>query len=184
MTLDPTLGYLVVAGCALLFAGAGAHKVRSFAHFAEVFAAYQVLPQALARSVAWLVPCAELAIAAALLWTPGRRAGVAAAIGVLLAYALAIAVNLRRGRLNLDCGCGPMRDRRPIAWWMVGRNLLLALGLAVAALPWTARALGATDALTIAGGLAAATALYLALDQLFGEVAPRARAMRGGGRLT
>ena len=77
-----------------------------------------------------------------------------------------------------------MRDRRPIAWWMVGRNLLLALGLAVAALPWTARARGATDALTIAGGLAAATALYLALDQLFGEVAPRARAMRGGGRLT
>ena len=154
--LDPALGLLIVAGCALLFAAAAVHKLRSPAHFTEVFAAYAVI------------------------WAPGRRAGIAAAIGLLLAYALAIAVNLRRGRRTLDCGCGPASHARPIAAWMVWRNLLLALAAAAAILPWSMRGIGPTDWLTVGGALAALTVLYLALDRLLGDIAPRARAMRGG----
>jgi hypothetical protein len=178
--LDPALGLLIVAGCALLFAAAAVHKLRSPAHFTEVFAAYAVLPAAVARAAAPLVPWVELTAAAALIWAPGRRAGIAAAIGLLLAYALAIAVNLRRGRRTLDCGCGPASHARPIAAWMVWRNLLLALAAAAAILPWSMRGIGPTDWLTVGGALAALTVLYLALDRLLGDIAPRARAMRGG----
>jgi hypothetical protein len=46
-------------------------------------------------------------------------------------------------------------------------------------LPWAARPLDAADLLTVMGGLAAAAALYAAIDQLLGEVAPKALRLRG-----
>src|SRR5579863_303430 len=85
--LDPALGYLIILGIALLFASAGAHKLRDLARFADVFAAYRVFPNALARRLAWLIPSLELGLAAGLLWGPGRRTAVIAAFIVLIAYA-------------------------------------------------------------------------------------------------
>ncbi len=100
------------------------------------------------------------------------------AIGVLLAYASGLCVNLARGRRDLDCGCGAIRDRRPIAAWMVYRNLILAVALGIAALPRSPRPLNLSDILTIAGGLTVAVILYIALDRLLGEVLPRNMALR------
>jgi hypothetical protein len=176
--LDPVFGYLVVTGIALLFATAGSHKLRGLSHFAEIVAAYRVLPPALARRIAWLVPCLELTIALALIWEPSRRPAVVAASGILIAYATAMAVNLVRGRRDLDCGCGTARARRPVAAWMIWRNSSLAAALGLAALPWSSRQLELPDFLTVMGGLAAGVMLYLAIDRLLGEVAPRAQTMR------
>ncbi len=54
--------------------------------------------------------------------------------GALLAlYALAMAINLARGRRDLDCGCGIVR--KSISASMVVRNLLLAAFIACAAMP-------------------------------------------------
>jgi hypothetical protein len=175
--LDPAFGYLIVAGMAVLFASAGAHKLRDLARFAEVFAAYRVLPEAFARRVAWLVPSLELCVAASLLWD--RRMAVVAAIGILIAYASGLAVNLLRGRRDLDCGCGAARDRRVIAAWMVWRNLILAAVLAVTVLPWVPRAFSLIDLLTVMGGLTVGVALYAAADRLLGDVAPKAMMLRG-----
>ena len=47
---------------------AGSHKLRNLALFAEVFSAYRVLPEPVARRAAWLIPAMELAIALALPW--------------------------------------------------------------------------------------------------------------------
>jgi hypothetical protein len=176
--LDPAIGYLIVAGMALLLAGAAAHKLRDFPRFIAVFAAYRVLPDALARRVAWLIPCLELGIAAALCWEPSRRAALVSAVAILIAYALALAVNLGRGRRDLDCGCGTARSRRAIADWMVWRNLLLASAPAIAALPWSPRTFGATDSLTVVGGLLVCAALYAAVDRLLGDVVPKAMTLR------
>ena len=76
--LDPAFGYLIILGIALLFASAAAQKLRSPAHFAEIFAGYRLLPDTEARRLAWLIPCIELAVAAAALscWEPGRRLAV------------------------------------------------------------------------------------------------------------
>lgn len=172
--LDPAFGYLIIVGIALLFASAAAQKLRSPAHFAEIFAGYRLLPDTAARRLAWLIPCIELAVAAALLWEPGRRVALIAAVAVLLAYASGLGVNLFRGRLDLDCGCGAAHDRRTLSPWMVWRNLLLASVLGLAALPWSPRACGLTDLLTVMAGLMACAALYAAIDRLLGDVAPKA----------
>jgi hypothetical protein len=177
--LDPAFGYLIVAGLALLFASAAMHKVRGLARFTEIFSAYRVMPDALGRRLAKLVPCLEVAIAIALLWEPSRRMAVIAAAAVLIAYASVMGLNLLRGRRDLDCGCGMARDRRNIAGWMVWRNLFLAAAIGSAALPWSPRALNSTDMLTVFGGLIAAVTLYAAVDRLLGDVAPKAMMLRG-----
>jgi hypothetical protein len=180
--LDPAFGYVIVLGIALLFAGAAAQKLRSPAHFAEIFAGYRLLPETAARRLAWLIPCIELGLAASLTlslaWEPSRRLAVVCAGAVLIAYASGLGVNLLRGRLDLDCGCGAARDRRAISAWMVWRNLLLAAALGIAALPWSPRACGWTDLLTVAAGLISCAILYTAVDRLLGEVAPKALMLR------
>jgi hypothetical protein len=61
---------------------------------------------------------------------------------------------------------------------MVVRNLVLATALAGALLPRSPRPLGAVDALTIGGGAAILALLYVAIDQLLGQIMPRAAALR------
>ncbi len=174
--LDPAIGFLIIIGIALLFAIAGIHKLRNLAVFTEVFVAYRVLPESAGRRLAWLIPCIELATAMALLWVPSRHSAIIAAMGLLFGYASGLGVNLARGRRELDCGCGTAGNRRSIAAWMIWRNLFLALALAIAAMPWVARPFDGFDFLTVMGGLTALVALYVAVDQLLGDVAPKALA--------
>jgi hypothetical protein len=176
--LDPAFGYLIIASIALLFATAGVHKLQDLAHFTEVFAAYRVLPNALGRRLAWVIPCLELGVAVTLIWEPSRRMAVMPAIAVLIAYASGLGVNLLRGRRDLDCGCGAVRERRPVAAWMVWRNLLLAAALGVAALPWSPRPFDLTDFVTVMGGLTVCATLYVAVDRLLGDIAPRTMILR------
>jgi len=178
--LDPAIGTLILGCCAVLFASSALHKLRSPGRFAQVLRAYRLLPEALV-SLAPVVPLLELCVALALLWPPVRAAGVLLGVALLIAYAAAIALNLRRGRADLACGCGGPDEARPIAPWMVGRNLLLAALLAGTLIPWRGRALLATDLLTVGAGVAVATLLYVSADRLLGRVAPRA-AMLGGPR--
>jgi hypothetical protein len=181
MLLDPAVGSLIVIAVAVLLAIGAIHKLRDLALFAHLFAAYRILPDSAARRLAWLIPCVELATAAALALPISRRAAVIAAIGLLAAYAAGIALNLARGRRDLDCGCAAAGHRRSIAAWMVWRNLFLILCLGIAALPWASRPFGAADVLTIAGGLMASTLLYASIDRLFGDVSPRAMALTREG---
>lgn len=177
--LDPGIGLLVVAAFSLLFAEAGWTKARARAEFGVVLMNYRLLPSPLVAPLSFAVPALELGVALAL-WFPATRAPAAlAGTTLLLVYAAAILVNLARGRRDLDCGCAGPAERRPIAPWMVIRNLLLAVALAAAMLPWSVRPLEAVDALTVTAGLAVAVCLYLALDRLLGVIAPRAAALRG-----
>lgn len=176
--LDPAVGVLLLACFALLFASSAVHKLRDPAHFAEVLRAYEVLPAGALR-LAPLVPLAELTVAAGLVAGATRFGAGLGGAALLVAYAGAIGVNLRRGRRDLACGCGGADDARPIAPWMVGRNLMLALLLALALVPWKTRPLLPVDALTVGGGVAVATLLYVSLDQLLGRTAARTAALRG-----
>jgi uncharacterized membrane protein len=178
MMLDPAVGLLLVATVALLFASAGVHKLRDLRRFDEIFAAYEVLPAVSRRHVSWLVPVLELAVAAGLLFEKSRLYAALAGIVLLLAYASAIGINLRRGRRDLACGCGGPDERRPIAPWMVWRNGVIALSLVCALAPWTTRALGFTDAVTVTFGLLTLALIYLCIDQLMGYV-QRAAHLRG-----
>jgi uncharacterized membrane protein YphA (DoxX/SURF4 family) len=162
--LDPVYGLVLASGAALLFGAAAVHKWRDYARFRETLANYDLLPRGAARALAWCVPVAETAIALLLLPRATRAAALAGAIALLCGYAGAIALNLRRGRASLDCGCGG--EGQPIAGWMVGRNLLLALVLSPGLLPFAPRDTGALDLATAALAVAALALLYQGAGQL------------------
>ncbi len=165
--LDPALAILVVCGGSALFALAAVHKLRDMRHFSAAFANYGVPPALQRLNLAWAIPAVELGVAAGL-WVPAcTRPAVLLAIGLLLAYAAAIAVNLRAGRSGIACGCGGPDPEQPIAWWMVWRNLLLSLLLLAALAPRSARSLELTDFATIGFGLAAMALLYATAGRLF-----------------
>ena len=177
--LDPAAALLLVGCLSLLFTSAALHKLRDLAHFTEVLRAYRVLPEGAVRG-APLVPAAELLVAAGLFPSATRIGAGLGGAALLAAYACAIAVNLGRGRRDLACGCGGPDEARPIAPWMVARNLMLALLLLVlTVVPWKTRPLLPVDALTVAGGVMVATLLYVSLDQLLGRAAAWTAALRG-----
>ena len=174
MTLDPVAGLLLVAAFMILFASAALHKLRHFEQFETAFAAYDLLPGLTRRYGARAVPWLELAVALGLTARSSRALAAVGGIVLLLGYALAMAINLRRGRYGLACGCGGADEERPIAAWMVWRNALLALFLGTMLWPWGTRALSLIDGLTVACGAAAIVVVYLSLDEL-GRVLSRAR---------
>jgi len=168
--LDPVIGILIVAGFAILFASAAIHKARDLRRFDAVFEAYGLLPLQKLR-VARAVPVLEMLVALGLLGGGSRGYAVSAGGALLLAYAAAIALNLWRGRRDIACGCGAFDEERPIASWMVWRNILLAAILGLALRPWAPRMLVLTDAVTIAAGVSALALLYLSSERLLGAAA-------------
>jgi uncharacterized membrane protein YphA (DoxX/SURF4 family) len=167
--LDPAAGSLLVGCYLLLFASAAAHKLRDLRQFADVFAGYGLVPALLRWRLAWLVPVVEILVALGLLLPASRAIAALVAAALLLTYAIAISINLRAGRDLVACGCGGP-DQRPIARWMVWRNLLLALGLGLATLPWRARTLEWTDGATLAFGLTSIALLYACAERLLGDL--------------
>jgi hypothetical protein len=149
-------------------------KLRGLRSFRQVFVAYGVLPASMAGRLYAVIPLAELVIAVALLYPTTRVAASVCAALLLMSYAFAIALNLRRGRSDLLCGCaGP--SRRSISRHMVWRNGALALLCVSAGLPWTARPWEPADGVTVVGGLAALAALYWAVEELCGVLQSTAR---------
>jgi hypothetical protein len=177
--MDPVIAAALRAALAVLFASAAAHKLRGLAGFRATLADYRVVPDRLAGPAAGVVVGAELAVAA-LFVTPGLHHAAAVAGAALLAlYALAIGVNLARGRRDLDCGCAGPGARRPISGWLVARNLGLAAVALAGLVPVRARGLVWVDAVTLAGTTAALAALWAASERLAAE-APRLARLRGG----
>lgn len=178
MVLDPAIGILIVASVALLFASAGAHKLRDLTRFDEIFSAYGLTPEITRVRISRLVPILEISVAAGLVIKVSRPYAGAFGILMLSGYAAAIAVNLRRGHRDLACGCGGPDERRPIAAWMVWRNIVIALAVAVVFAPWADRHLSITDGITIVFGLLTIALVYLCVDQLLGN-AQRTAQLRG-----
>src|ERR1700761_9189048 len=178
MSIDPAVGLLLVCVVALLFGSAAVHKLRDLRGFGEIFAAYEVAGVVSRWRVAWLVPLLELVTAVGLL-ADGTRP-YAAALGALLlvSYAVAIGINLRRGRRDLACGCGGPDERRPIASWMVWRNVLIVLVVLTTLAPWSGRPLGITDGVTVVFGVLPLALIYLCVDQLMGYL-QRVAQLRG-----
>ena len=170
--LDPAVGYLLALAYALLFAHAAWLKWLDLRRFTATLVSYRLLPAPLPALLGRIIPALETGVAGALLYGPARVLGVTIGAGLLLIYAAAMGTNMARGRLDLDCGCTGPAGRRPIALWMVVRNIVLAGGLVPLAAPWLGRPLVAVDALTISGGACVLILLYLSMDKLFAQVLP------------
>ena len=166
MPLDPAVGWVVALSLGLLLGAAAVHKLRDPSRFRSALAGYQLLPEAALGPVAVAVIGTELAAALLVVLPAERPLGGLVAAGLMAAYGTAIAVNLLRGRTRIDCGCLGFGKSERIAWWMVGRNLVLAAAALAVRLPAGARTLEALDWLTVAGTVAVAAALFSAASRL------------------
>ena len=90
------------------------------------------VPPAMAHGVAAILPVAELAVAAALLWVPTAGLGAAAGLFLLALFTCLVVLNLRRGR-RPPCRCFGRVGDAPIGAGTVVRNLVL-MAVAVAVL--------------------------------------------------
>lgn len=134
----------------LVFVQAGASKWRHLRLMPGIVANYRLLPEPLVAPVARALPALELALGVALL-AGGQRFAALPAILLLWAFAAAMAINLRRGRGHIDCGCGQSHLRQMLSWPLVWRNLVLSAIALPALLPATAPN-GLERATAIAGG--------------------------------
>jgi hypothetical protein len=147
---------------ALVFLSGAIGKMRNWPIFKGVVANYRLLPQVLVGPVTYALPPAEAAIGAILptgLFAPWAEWAAALLLG---AFAIAIGINLLRGRRHIDCGCFQGTLRQPLRWTLVSRNVLLASLLAAA----VAAPSGRPDGWTLVNGLLAGGALFVVLQSL------------------
>lgn len=112
---------------AFVFLAAAIPKLLSPADFALALRNYRLLPARLNERVANWLPRLELALALALLLGLAMRAAAGLALAALLTFVGSVAINLARGR-RIECGCYSAASPRTIGWWLVGRDVVLALG--------------------------------------------------------
>lgn len=176
MALDPAVGWIFALSLGLLLGAAAADKLRDPARFRSAFAGYRLLPDAALGSAAVVVIGTELAAALLVVLPTTRALGGLFAAGLMATYGVAIAVNLLRGRTRIDCGCLGFGQSARIAWWMVGRNVVLAAAALAVRLPTGARTLEALDWVTVAGAVAVTAALFSAASRLASLPALRGKA--------
>jgi hypothetical protein len=127
-----TVGLSFTVFLLLLFMNAARHKLMDFARFSGFLADYRLLPESLAPLAAKLITAAEGVLVALLLHHGTAHLGVMLAAGLLLLYAAAISINLRRGHRRIACGCGGAGQM--ISRALVVRNLVLVFLVALPAL--------------------------------------------------
>src|SRR5918992_5462755 len=102
---DPVVVWTARLVLAAVFGAAAVTKLRALEAFVGVVHNYRMLPESLVRLVAYLLPPFEAVIAMGLLVEQTRPYAAAAAAGLLVIFAVAMGINLVRGRRDIDCGC-------------------------------------------------------------------------------
>ena len=128
--MDSSVGLLIRFALGTMFLYAGASKLSDLGEFADAIKHYRIIPRAAAGAVARIISVIEVVLGSVLIL--GLGIGYASLVGsiLLVIFALAMAVNLIRGR-QIPCGC--KRESEPIQIKHIIRN-----GVAVAALAYLA----------------------------------------------
>lgn len=100
-------------------------KIKEFSEHQKIIKAYKILPLGLTKSFAILDIGFEIIVGVALLTLMIPELSTILASSLLLVYSIAIAVNLFRGRTDLDCGCGGIVGDNKISPILVLRNIIL-----------------------------------------------------------
>jgi hypothetical protein len=110
--------------CASVLLIAGLMKINSLALFGKQVAAYQIAPERISELVGYILPPAEIVLGIAMLFIPQLSA---AAMLLFAAFAVAIGVNLLRGRTELRCGCFGVTGKQTISVAHFAANIGLLL---------------------------------------------------------
>lgn len=174
---DPIVPVFASLFLALVLAAAAIPKIRNSDEFLGVVTNYRLLPSFMVAPFAKLLPWVELGSAIALLVPPAREVAAWVAAGLFMMFALALAINVGRGRTHIDCGC----VRRPTSVSRIGMfHVMRALALAAVSL-YTANVAINLSAVTIESVLMGAAAaamfamIYLSADLIVGLSDARAK---------
>jgi Methylamine utilisation protein MauE len=118
----------VAFSVALTFGASAVAKLRDPAGFAEGVIRYGILPPRIARLTSLVIIGLELVVAVGFASGFFLELASLLALGLLVAFASGVALNLRRGR-ELPCMCFGSRSADPISAWSVVRVGLLACGV-------------------------------------------------------
>src|ERR1700760_680698 len=117
---------------AAVFFIAGAGKLADRSGTRQALADFDVSPRR-AGPLQLLLPAAELAAAAALVFPTTARWGAGGCLVLITSFVVGLARVLRRGETP-DCHCFGQLHSKPASWTTVARNLVLALAAAYVAI--------------------------------------------------
>ena len=143
--IDPLITIVIATSLAILFLLAARHKISAPRWFEAQLAAYRLVPDSLLTPTARVLPWIEVAVALGMLFDLTRPFAAITAALLLSVYAAAMAINLRRGRSAIDCGCGD--TPQPLSSLLILRNTVLALGAILLLAPVATRQLSPLDML-------------------------------------
>ncbi len=175
--LDPAWSWTAALALAAVFAGSAAIKFADLGLFQAALENYRLLPRPLPRPASYLIPALETAAAASLMIIPIRPWAAELALALLVTFSAAIAINLLRGRREIDCGCFGSALQQPLSGALLARNAALAALAVIALVPAGTRPLAALDLATVAGGGLSLALLYVAANFMLAN-APHLRALR------
>lgn len=171
--IEAIVGEAALASVVVVFVVGIVGKVRAWSDFVAAVAAYRVVPVSLAVAFAAVLVALEIATCGLLVAPALKVLGGAVGSLVIVLASSGVIINLLRGRVHIECGCGGFArgtlGTGGLSWWLVARNTgLLALVVAAAARP-TSHSRGsvdiAGDAIAL-GGAVVAVILYAAASQL------------------
>ncbi len=174
--IDPAILGLCALALALIFGASGVMKLRDLEMFEGSLANYQLAPRWMEKPLAYPLPMVECVAAIGLLFSSTRAVAGCALLALLAIFTGAIAINLARGRSNIDCGCFGPTLRQQLSGWLLLRNFFLLILTAILILPATDRALESLDAVTIVLGALTLVTLYASANFAISN-APKLRAL-------
>jgi len=162
--MDPLVQLTIALSLAALLGAAAVHQLLGWDEWRQIVRNYRLIPDWMAGAAAIAICGSEALSAAALLWPPACPIGAVGAAALLVLFAMALAINLARGRTQIDCGCFGWRVRGGISRWMVVRNGALATFALVLLWPSALRALSWLEVAAVLACVLTLALLYPVLN--------------------
>ncbi|MBX2837411.1 MAG: hypothetical protein KTR35_11190 [Gammaproteobacteria bacterium] len=170
MAIDPLIIKLISVGFGAMLVLAALHKFTSISGFRVILIEYQILPDKLVPLTSYLIPSFELVLGAAWILSIYFNGLTAFGTAILLfVYAVAMGINIKRGRVHFDCGCsfgGSAKAGPILSIGHIVRNIILIAGALITLLPVTERAIGLSDFLVLLATILTIAFLLGSINQL------------------
>lgn len=113
-----------------LFLITAGSKFRALNAFRSSILAFGLVSYKYTRTASLVIPCLEAIAAVGMMFNPTKTLSVLTLTILLIAFTIAIGINLARGN-RIDCNCFGTLSKKPISEWSIVRNLVLIGGLSI-----------------------------------------------------